>query len=117
MVHKEFVQYLRRKDGRPKGVVVVWVSHEDLDEQGFIPEGSEPRFHTGWSMCHPKDTFSKEWALKIARGRASKAKGLGSLTTSSFSTLFLPEDIFPTWCTVMERAGKYMRRHDPATYE
>lgn len=47
----ELVQFVRNRNGQPKGVLVA--------RQNGI----------GWSAVSPRDTFDKELALRIARGR------------------------------------------------
>lgn len=48
---KELVKFVRNRHGQPKGVLVA-------RSEGI-----------GWSAVNPRDTFDKELALRIARGR------------------------------------------------
>ena len=52
----ELVQFVRNRHGQPKGVLVA--------RQNGI----------GWSAVSPRDTFDKELALRIARGRAEAGR-------------------------------------------
>jgi hypothetical protein len=47
----ELVQFVRNRNGQPRGVLVA------------RNEG------VSWSALHPRDSFDKELALRIARGR------------------------------------------------
>jgi hypothetical protein len=50
------IQYIRYKNGNPRGVLVAVKIHSG--------------FACGYSLCNKKDRFNKNMALKIALGRA-----------------------------------------------
>jgi hypothetical protein len=57
---KSIIQYIRNQDGRKIGALVA------TSEDGKT-------IKIGWSLCNDKDTFNKEFAKKIAFGRAEKS--------------------------------------------
>jgi hypothetical protein len=79
---KEIVQFVRNRHGQPKGVLVA--------RQNGI----------GWSAVNPRDTFNKELALEIARGRADKGSTIA--TRPSHVEAALPN--------FRNRAARYFRR-------
>lgn len=55
------IQYVRDKNGNPRGVLVAVKNGNYCGPQSF---------KVGYSLCNKKDSFSKNMALKIALGRA-----------------------------------------------
>lgn len=58
-INKVLIQYKRRKNGHPMGVVVA------IDANKI-----------GWSMCHKDDKWDREKALHIATSRAISSTSL-----------------------------------------
>lgn len=88
---KGFYEYYR-KDDNLKGVVVAI-------DKGII----------GWSMCDPKDVFSKEQALKIAYGRAEKALELKGTEKISEFYHTVPRSLHSLFDKIFERSVKYFK--------
>lgn len=58
------IQYVRDKNGSPRGVLVAVKNGDYVGVQGF---------KIGYSLCNKKDRFSKKMALDIAIGRAEES--------------------------------------------
>ncbi len=88
---KIFYEYYRKDNGNLKGVVMAM-------GKGIY----------GWSMCDPKDQFSKERGLNIAYNRALKASELDEEErTEYYSTI--PRSLHSLFNKIEERASRYYK--------
>ena len=85
------IQYYRENNKPRSGVVV-------STDKGII----------GWALCSPMDTFSREKALEIAFGRASKAQTLSEEQLQEYYD-DIPHSLRHTSQFVMQRADRYFK--------
>jgi hypothetical protein len=76
-------EYVRDRNGHPLGVVVALGKKE-----------------VGWSLCNKKDRFDRDFALKIASGRAMH---------SNIKRNKIPKKILPTLDKMEDRAKRYYK--------
>lgn len=90
-MNKMFYEYYRKDNGNLKGVVMA------------IGKGIY-----GWSMCDPKDQFSKERGLNIAYNRALKARELNEEERAKYYSN-IPRSLRSLFNKVEERANRYYK--------
>jgi hypothetical protein len=90
-MNKIFYEYYRKGNGNLKGVVMA------------IGKGIY-----GWSMCDPKDQFSKERGLNIAYNRALKASELNEEERIKYYSN-IPRSLRSLFNKVEERANRYYK--------
>jgi hypothetical protein len=90
-MNKMFYEYYRKDNGNLKGVVMA------------IGKGIY-----GWSMCDPKDQFSKERGLNIAYNRALKARELNEEERAKYYST-IPHSLRSLFNKVEERANRYYK--------
>lgn len=90
-MNKMFYEYYRKDNGNLKGVVMA------------IGKGIY-----GWSMCDPKDQFSKERGLNIAYNRALKARKLNEEERAKYYST-IPRSLRSLFNKVEERANRYYK--------
>lgn len=88
---KLFYEYYRKDNGNLKGVVMA------IDKGVY-----------GWSMCDPKDQFSKERGLNIAYNRALKARELDEEERIEYYST-IPRSLHSLFNKIEERANRYYK--------
>ncbi len=79
----ELIQYVRESDGAPVGAVVALGKNQ-----------------VGWSRKHRLDSWDRQKALKIARGRAVVGTG---------PEVQIPHDVLPLLNKMEDRSRKYFK--------
>ena len=83
-------EYMKDKYGHRKGVVC-----------------ATSKIGIGWSLCNKKDRFNRDFALKIAEGRARKYEKIVQEVDEDGYEIKVPDSIYPLFEKMVDRAERY----------